>query len=66
MLNKLHRGDKVPSGKSVAVLAIKDAASMTPAGRKVIAKWLRSHADLILAEGYNYAPKFRGRYLVEG
>lgn len=49
--------------KSAAVLTVFDAHKMTPAGRKRIAKWLRSHADMLVGEGKNYAPRFRGRYL---
>lgn len=51
------------SEKTAAVLTIRDADKMTKAGRKRIAKWLTSHAELIIAEGHKYAPRFRGRYL---
>ena len=63
MLNKLHKGDTQPKEKAAAVLTVLDADKMTAAGRKRIAAWLRSQADMITAEGDNYAPRFRGRYL---
>ena len=64
MLNKVHKGDKLPLGKSAAVLTIAKAGEMTPEGRGYIAAWLRRHADLIETEGENYASRFCGRYLV--
>lgn len=63
MLNPTHKGDAGPSGKAAATLHIIDADKMTARGRKRIAAWLRAQADLITAEGDNYAPRFRGRYL---
>jgi len=49
--------------KSAAVLTIKDAADMTPEGRKAIAEWLRRHAQYLVAQGKDYSPRFRARYL---
>lgn len=67
MLNKIRKGDKprkAPANeKAAATLTVLDAGRMTAAGRKRIAAWLRSHAEMIIAEGDNYAPRFRGRYL---
>jgi hypothetical protein len=55
--------DKELKLKSAAVLTIKRADEMTPAGRKAIAAWLRRHAAMLLKDGKDYAPTFRGRYL---
>jgi hypothetical protein len=49
-----------------AAVFIYDAPSMTKAGRKEIAGWLRKHAAWLLKEGDNYAKTFRGRYLYPG
>lgn len=49
--------------RSAAVLTIKDAAEMTPDGRKRIAEWLRHCAKALPKDGANYAPRFRARYL---
>lgn len=69
MLNKTRKGDKArkpaTNEKAAAVLTVVDAGKMTAAGRKRIAAWLRSHAEMIIAEGDNYAPRFRGRYLYQ-
>lgn len=45
----------------VAILTIKDAASLTPGGRVAIAAWLRMHARDVVNDGPNYAKNFRGR-----
>ena len=63
MLNPIHEGEIAPTGKAAAILTVRDADKMTPDGRKRIAGWLRAQAKLILAEGDNYAPRFRGGYL---
>jgi len=50
--------------KSIAVLTIKEAGRMTAEGREELAEWLRAQADGVLAEGNNYADRFRARFLV--
>jgi len=50
--------------KTVAVLTIKEAGRMTAEGREELAEWLRAQADGVLAEGNNYADRFRARFLV--
>jgi len=49
--------------KCAATVTIHGAGSMTPAGRREIAAWLRSHAQFITKEGKNYSKRFTGRYL---
>jgi len=49
--------------QSAAVVTIKDAAKMTPEGRKAVAKWLRQHAAYLVKHGEEYSSTFRGRYL---
>lgn len=49
--------------RSAAVITIRNADSMTLAGRKAIATWLRNHAKWLLKDGHEYAPRFTGRYL---
>lgn len=51
--------------KSAAIVTIKDAAKMTPKGRKQVATWLRQHATDLVEGGARYAPRFTGRYLYE-
>lgn len=46
----------------VARLSICDAADMSPRQRRIIAAWLRHHADSLIKDGYNYAKLFRGRF----
>jgi hypothetical protein len=55
---------KRQAAKPPAMLTIRRAGDMTPEGRKAIANWLRMHANDLLKEGSNYAPVFRGRYMV--
>ena len=52
-----------PKEKSAAVVTVFDAAHMTKRGRKQIATWLRRQADMLEAEGGNYAGRFTVRYL---
>ena len=50
--------------KSPAILTIHRAPSMTPAGRRAIAKWLLRQADMLVKEGKNYTEgRFTARYL---
>lgn len=51
--------------KSAAIVTIYDAARMTKAGRKRIAKWLRSRADLLENHGDLMASRFVSRWLYE-
>jgi hypothetical protein len=50
--------------KSIAVLTIKEAGRMTAEGREELAEWLRAQADAVVAEGEQYADRFRARLLV--
>lgn len=49
--------------KTAAVLTIKNAADMSPKGRREIADWLREQAKTLEAEGVQYSSRFRARYL---
>lgn len=49
--------------KSAAIVTIFDASKMTPAGRKRIAKWLRSRADLLENHADLMASRFTSRWL---
>ena len=49
--------------QSAAILTIKDAARMTPKGRKEIAQWLRIQAKNVERDGEEYARRFTARYL---
>ncbi len=49
--------------KVAAALSVRDADKMEPKGRKQIAQWLRKQADALEAQGGDYAPRFRARYL---
>lgn len=49
--------------KSAAIVTIKGAAMMTPAGRKRVAAWLKKQAEYLTKHGKELAPSFRARYL---
>lgn len=49
-----------------ASLVIRGAGDMTPKGRRLIADWLRMHADDLIRDGANYSRRFRGRYITTG
>lgn len=49
--------------KAAAIVTIFDAPRMTKAGRKRIAKWLRSRADLLEKHADLMAPRFTSRWL---
>ena len=49
--------------KSAAILTIKEAADMTPDGKKEIARWLRRQAKFLEQYGGEYATRFTARYL---
>lgn len=49
--------------KSAAILTIKEAAEMTPEGKKDIARWLRRQAKFLEQSGAEYASRFTARYL---
>jgi hypothetical protein len=49
--------------KSAAVLTVMDGAKMTARGRRAVGAWLRGAADMLEAEGKNYAARFRARYI---
>ena len=51
--------------KSAAIVTIKDANKMSLAGRRRIAKWLRSRADLLEKHGDLFASRFISRWLYE-
>ena len=46
-----------------AFLTIRKAARMTPAGRRMIAEWLRKQVRHLLKDGDNYAERFVARYM---
>jgi hypothetical protein len=46
-----------------AFLTIRQAAKWTPAGRRMIAEWLRKQARALLKHGDDYAKRFRARYM---
>jgi phage antirepressor YoqD-like protein len=62
-MNKTAKKELPP--KSAAIVTIFDGAKMTKAGRKRIAKWLRSRADLLEKHGDLLAPRFVSRWLYE-
>lgn len=47
---------------AAAIITIRRASEMTPAGRKTIAAWLRMHADYLTEHGREYQRTFTGRY----
>jgi len=49
--------------KAAAVVTIRNASDMSPAGRKAIAAWLRQHANDLTKHGKDYSGGFIGRYL---
>lgn len=49
--------------KAAAVLTIRKADTMTPAGRSLIAAWLRNQARNIVKYGKHYNSRFTARYL---
>lgn len=49
--------------RSAATVTVRDAALMTPKGRREVAAWLRRHAALLVREGKNYSTRFTGRYV---
>jgi len=54
-----------PTIHSAAVLTIKDAGNMTPAGRRAIARWLDKQKAFFLKYGKDYSAVCRARYLYE-
>lgn len=54
-----------PKAKAAAIVTIHDAPRMTKAGRKRIAKWLRSRADLLEKHGDLMAKRCVMRWLYE-
>jgi hypothetical protein len=51
--------------KSDAILTIIDGGEMSPAGRKILAAWLRRQAKFLLKHGHEFAPRFRASYVHE-
>ena len=49
--------------KTAAIVTINLANKMTPKGRKQIANWLRSRADLLVKHGDLMANRFTSRYI---
>lgn len=49
--------------KSAAIITIKDAANMSPKGRKAIAAWMRRQAEFLEKHAKELSPTFRARYL---
>lgn len=53
------------SEKAAAIVTILDAPLMTKAGRKRIAKWLRSRADYLEKHGDLLGKRFVSRWLYD-
>jgi len=55
--------DRPVEAPPLAVLTIKDAASLTPAETSRVARWLEDQASRLrqTAERANYAPRYRAR-----
>ena len=51
--------------KSAAVVTIRDAADMTPKGRKEVARWLRRQAAFLEKYSEQLSSRFTARYLYE-
>lgn len=49
--------------KSAAICTVFDAASMTPRGRKDIARWLRRQASFVEKHADQLAKRYTARYL---
>ena len=49
--------------KSAAIVTIKDAAKMSPKGRKDIANWLRRQAAFLERSADQLSSRFTARYL---
>lgn len=49
--------------KAAATVTIVRAGEMTPAGRRVLAEWLRDQAAALMRNGKRYAPRYTARYL---
>lgn len=49
--------------RSAVILTVKEAADMTPEGKKEIARWLRRQAKNLEQYGTEYASRFTARYL---
>jgi hypothetical protein len=49
--------------KSAAIVTIKDAAKMSPRGRRQIAAWLRRQAGFLERNADQLASRFTARYL---
>jgi hypothetical protein len=47
---------------AVAKIKIVGAGEMTPEGREEVAAWLRRQANALVADGQQYAPRFRASY----
>lgn len=48
---------------AAAIVTIRRAADMTPAGRRAVAAWLRAQAGGLIKHGKEYDVRFTGRYL---
>jgi hypothetical protein len=57
-MKKTKDGDRV-----AASLFIYDAAKMSPAGRRRIARWLKRQMEFVLKFPKQLSPRFRARYL---
>ncbi len=51
-----------PKVRSAAVLTLRDAARMTPKGRREIARWLERQARDLVEFGDQYSGTLRARY----
>jgi len=48
---------------TAAVLTIRHAGDMTPAGKRRIAAWLHKQAASLMKDGKHYSPRYTARYL---
>lgn len=51
--------------RPIATVIIRRAGEMTPAGRRVIAEWLRGQAAALMRKGKRYAPHYTARYMAK-
>ena len=54
---------KIQPTRTVAVVTVREAANMTPKGRRAVAKWLREKADDVELHGKNLSKRFTARYV---
>lgn len=63
MSTHIKKQARKPQWKSAAIVTIRDAAMMTPSGRKNVANWLVRQAKFLRTHAAELSPGFRARYL---